>query len=118
MHIGTSYTFADVLPNSTLATSPVPPPEFMPPPLHPKGVELETRLLAEGVYALMSNTPFSDNAGFIVGRDAVLVIDAHFNGVMGQQIVDAVNNVTDLPIKYLLNTNAFGDHSFWQLCFS
>ena len=117
MHIGTSYTFADVLPNSTLAASPVPPPGFIPPPLHPKGVELETRLLAEGVYALMSNTPFSDNAGFIVGRDAVLVIDSHFNGVMGQQIVDAVNSVTDLPIKYLLNTNAFGDHVFGNYVF-
>jgi glyoxylase-like metal-dependent hydrolase (beta-lactamase superfamily II) len=101
-----------VQPNARLATPPSPPPGFIPPPLHPRGVQLETRQLSNGVYALMSNTPFADNAGFIVGEDAVLVIDSHFNGEMGQQIIDAVRAVTDLPIRYLLNTNAFGDHVF------
>ena len=65
----------------------------------------------------MSNTPFADNAGFIVGEDAVLVIDSHFNGKMGLQIIDAVRTVTDLPIRYLLNTNAFGDHVFGNYVF-
>ena len=101
-----------VLPNAQLATRPSPPPGFIPPPLNPKGIRLETRQLSDGVYALMSNTPFADNAGFIVGESAVLVIDSHFNGEMGQQIIDAVRAVTDLPIRYLLNTNAFGDHVF------
>ena len=102
----------DVLPNARLATPPSPPPGFIPPPLNPRGIELETRQLSDGAYARMSNTPFADNAGFIVGEDAVLVIDSHFNGEMGQQIIDAVRAVTDLPIRYLLNTNAFGDHVF------
>ena len=101
-----------VLPNAQLATRPSPPPGFIPPPLNPKGIRLETRQLSDGVYALMSNTPFADNAGFIVGESAVLVIDSHFNGEMGQQIIDAVRAVTNLPIRYLLNTNAFGDHVF------
>ena len=117
LQVGMSCTAAEVLPNSTLARSLVPPPGFVPPPLHPGGVELETRQLGKGIYALMSNTPFTDNAGFIVGRDAVLVIDAHFNGAMGQQIVDAVRRITDRPIKYLLNTNAFGDHVFGNYVF-
>ena len=101
-----------VLPNAQLATAPSPPPGFIPPPLNPRGAQLETRQLSDGVYALMSNTPFADNAGFVVGQDAVLVIDSHFNGEMGQQIIDAVRAVTELPIRYLLNTNAFGDHVF------
>jgi cyclase len=106
-----------VLPNAQLATPPSPPSGFVPPPLNPRGVQLETRQLSNGVYALMSNTPFADNAGFIVGEDAVLVIDSHFNGKMGLQIIDAVRTVTDLPIRYLLNTNAFGDHVFGNYVF-
>ncbi|NCF43629.1 MAG: MBL fold metallo-hydrolase [Proteobacteria bacterium] len=108
---------AQVLPNAQLAAPPSPPPGFIPPPLNPTGVQLQTQQLDEGVYALLSNTPFADNAGFIVGNDAVLVIDSHFNGIMGQQIIAAVRAVTDLPIRYLLNTNAFGDHVFGNYVF-
>ena len=93
------------------------PPWFIPPPLDPTGVELETKKLDEGVYALLSNTPFADNAGFIVGKDCVLVVDAHFNGEMGLQIIEAVKKVTNLPIKYLVNLNAFGDHVFGNYVF-
>ena len=111
------FAQAQVLPNSQLAEPPTAPPGFLPPPLNPTGVVLETRQLADGVYALMSNTPFTDNAGFVVGEDAVLVIDSHFNGGMAEQIIHAVSAVTDLPIRYLLNTNAFGDHVFGNFVF-
>jgi len=111
------HEVVNVLPNSQLDFPRSPPPGFVPPPLHPKGVVLETRKLGDGIYALMANTPFNDNAGFIVGKDAVLVIDSHFNGSMGLQIINAVKRVTDLPIKYLLNTNAFGDHVFGNYVF-
>ena len=111
------FANAQVLPNSQLAEPPTPPPGFLPPPLNPTGVVLETRQLADGVYALMSNTPFTDNAGFVVGKDAVLVIDSHFNGGMAEQIIQAVRAITDLPIRYLLNTNAFGDHVFGNFVF-
>ena len=113
----TSDSSFDVLPNSQLISPRPPPPGFVPPPLHPGRVVLETRRLSEGVYALMANTPFNDNAGFIVGTEAVLVIDSHFNGAMGLQIIEAVRRVTNLPIKYLLNTNAFGDHVFGNYVF-
>lgn len=94
-----------------------PPPGYLPPPLNPTGVTLETRKLSDGVYALVANTPFTDNAGFVVGTDAVLVIDSQFNGRMGRQVIDAVRRVTDRPITYLLNTNAFGDHVFGNYVF-
>jgi hypothetical protein len=71
-----------------------PPPGYLPPPLNPTGVVLETRRLGEGVYALLSNTPFADNAGFVVGAESVLVVDSGFNGRIGQQIIDAVKRVT------------------------
>ena len=90
---------------------------FIPPPLHPAGVELETRQLAPGVYALVSNKPPVDNSGFIVGERGVLVIDAHINGAMAQTIQDAVRRVTDKPILYLVNTNYHGDHTFGNYAF-
>ena len=94
-----------------------PPPGYLPPPLNPTGVVLETRRLSEGVYALLSNTPFADNAGFVVGAESVLVVDSGFNGRIGQQIIDAVKRVTGKPIRYLVNTNAFGDHIFGNYVF-
>ena len=96
---------------------PPPPPGYIPPPLNPNGVTLETRRLADGVYALVANTPFTDNSGFVVGSDAVLVVDSQFNGRMGRQVLDAVHQVTDKPIRYLVNTNAFGDHTFGNYVF-
>ena len=90
---------------------------FIPPPLHPAGVQLETRELAPGVYALLSGEPAVDNSGFVVGERGVLVIDAHINGTMARQIQAAVREVTDKPILYLVNTNHHGDHTFGNYAF-
>ncbi len=90
---------------------------FIPPPLHPEGIKLVTKPLGNNVYALLSNHPGVDNSGFIVGERAVLVIDAHINGDMAQQIQDAVGRVTRKPILYLVNTNYHGDHTFGNYAF-
>ena len=90
---------------------------FIPPPLHPEGVELQTKELSPGVYALLSGAPAVDNSGFVVGDRGVLVIDAHINGEMAGQIQDAVRAVTDKPILYLVNTNYHGDHTFGNYAF-
>ena len=90
---------------------------FIPPPIHPAGAELETKLLAPGVYGLLSTKPFVDNSGFIVGERGVLVIDAHINREMAGKIQAAVRHVTDKPILYLVNTNYHGDHTFGNYAF-
>ena len=94
-----------------------PPEGWVPPPIDPTGVQLETRNLGSGVFALMSPKPPVDNAGFVVGEHGVLVIDAHINGTMAQQIQAAVRKVTDKPILYLVNTNYHGDHTFGNNAF-
>ncbi len=91
--------------------------ELPPPPLNPAGIQLETNELASGVYALLSGHPVVDNSGFVVGQRGVLVIDAHINGAMARQIQDAVRQVTDKPILYLVNTNYHGDHTFGNYAF-
>ncbi|PPR20854.1 MAG: Metallo-beta-lactamase type 2 [Alphaproteobacteria bacterium MarineAlpha10_Bin2] len=87
------------------------------PPLHPGEAVLETRELAPGVYALVSNKPPIDNSGFVVGEKGVLVIDAHIDGAMARQIQARVREVTDKPILYLVNTNFHGDHTFGNYAF-
>ena len=71
------------------------PADFTLPMLAPAGVTLETRELAPGVYALLSNTGPIDNSGFVVGERGVLVVDAHINGAMARQIQAAVRAVTE-----------------------
>ena len=94
-----------------------PPQAFILPAIHPRDVKLQTKQLAPGVFALLSGTPAVDNSGFVVGRDGVLVIDAHINGAMARQIQAAVRRVTDKPILYLVNTNFHGDHTFGNYAF-
>ncbi|MEE9612879.1 MAG: MBL fold metallo-hydrolase, partial [Desulfatiglandales bacterium] len=90
---------------------------FIPPPLDPTGVQLDTKMLGAGVYALLSDKIPVDNNGFVVGERGALVIDAHINGTMARMIQDAVHQVTPKPILYLVNTNFHGDHTFGNYAF-
>lgn len=90
---------------------------FVAPPLNPTGVQLETKQLDSGVYALLASRPPVDNSGFVVGERGVLVIDAHINGAMAREIQAAVRRVTPKPILYLVNTNYHGDHTFGNYAF-
>ena len=103
------------LPNIVIAQSP--PEGFVPPALNPDGVTLSVKPLGNNVYALLSSKPPVDNAGFVVGNDGVLVIDAHINEKMAKQIIGAVRSVTDKPILYLVNTNGHADHTFGNYAF-
>jgi cyclase len=94
-----------------------PPSGWLPPPVNPTSVDLITRELSPGVYALLSTRPPVDNGGFIVGSRGVLVIDAHINATMANKILAAVRKVIDKPILYLVNTNAHGDHTFGNYAF-
>jgi len=85
--------------------------------LDPTGCELSVEELGPGVYALMSSLYNVDNAGFVVGEEAVLVIDAHISVPMGEQILARVREVTDKPIRYLVNGNYHGDHTFGNAAF-
>ncbi len=71
--------------------------------------------LDEGVYAFIAAGPSSAdglgaNSGFIVGGEAVLVVDSRFTYNHARQLRDEIRSVTDLPIKYLVNTHYHPDH--------
>jgi len=85
--------------------------------LDPTGCTLSIQEIGKGVYALLSSIPNVDNAGFVVGEKSVLVIDAHISIPMARQIQERVREVTDKPIRYLVNSNYHGDHTFGNCAF-
>jgi glyoxylase-like metal-dependent hydrolase (beta-lactamase superfamily II) len=63
--------------------------------------------LSRGVYMLYGR---GGNVGFLVGPDAVLVVDSQFKE-LAPGIVAQIQSVSDRPIKYLVNTHHHGDHT-------
>lgn len=85
---------------------------YVGPDLSPRGLVLEPHRLGDGVYALMANIPPRDNNGVIAGDRAALVVDAGINGAVARQIQGRVRELTDRPLRYLVNTTYHGDHTF------
>lgn len=84
-------------------------------------VVLESQQLAEGVFAVIpsgaaemaaAGLPIATSAGFVIGENGVLVVEAMLNERLTGQLLDLVAAETDLPIRYLVNTSFHGDHSY------
>ncbi|HLZ56686.1 MAG TPA: MBL fold metallo-hydrolase [Ktedonosporobacter sp.] len=93
------------------------PENYLGPDLNPEGLILKPQELAPGVYALMANIMPKDNNGVIIGEHGVLVIDAGVNGTISQQIQQHIRELTDKPLRYLVNTTYHGDHTFGNAAF-
>ncbi|WP_433352389.1 MBL fold metallo-hydrolase [Microtetraspora malaysiensis] len=87
------------------------------PNLSPSGLRLIPRTLADGVHALMANIPPKDNNGLITGRDAALVVDAGITPTVSEQILSLVSELTNRPVRFLVNTTYHGDHTFGNQAF-
>jgi cyclase len=64
--------------------------------------------ITERVYQLMGGR--GSNGGVIIGENAVLVVDSKMDEVSVNQSIEAISQMTDKPIKYLVNTHSDGDH--------
>ena len=73
----------------------------------------------QGRYELQSPENRGDmaNASFVIGDQAVAVIDSSGSAVVGRELLNAVRAQTDRPIAFVINTHMHPDHVFGNAAF-
>jgi len=73
----------------------------------PAPLPFELKEIGPGVYAAISP---ESNAGFIVGDDAVLVVDSFYRPSTARALLSEIRKITPKPVRYLVNTHYHADH--------
>lgn len=79
-------------------------------------IETETHRfeeIAPGVYfAVGTGSVFvQSNSMVVVNEDEIVVVDSHVTPAAGRALIDSIKTLSDLPIRYLINTHYHFDHA-------
>lgn len=80
--------------------------------------------IADNVYSYVGQKDaspahsFAANAGIVIGRDSVLVIDTLISAREGERFLADIRKVTSKPIKYVVNTHTHLDHALGNCVFA
>jgi glyoxylase-like metal-dependent hydrolase (beta-lactamase superfamily II) len=78
------------------------------PQVPPQTLPFELKVVGPGVYAAISNK--ESNAGFVIGDDAVLVVDSFFEPNTARALLGEIRKITPKPVRYVVNTHYHVDH--------
>ena len=70
----------------------------------------DVKQIGEGLYAYISDNDSSANSTFLIGNHGILVVDTGLNEQEGRKILEAIRNVSSLPVEYIVNTHYHPDH--------
>ena len=92
---------------------------------HVAAAPLQVNQVAPGVYVhIGQHKDVEDgydgdiaNIGFVIGTDAVAIIDTGGSYAVGMALKEALRNITQLPIRYVINTHVHPDHVFGNAAF-
>jgi cyclase len=98
--------------------SPAPPASVAPSPVPALSYRLDK--VAEGIYcAVASGVPYyMSNSVVIVGEDGVTVVDSGAGPSEARVLLAAIRTVSDLPVRYLIDTHFHFDHAFGNEAFA
>ncbi|MEO5341179.1 MAG: MBL fold metallo-hydrolase [Magnetococcus sp. MYC-9] len=84
----------------------------------------ELTRLTDNVYAYVGvkdaspSHSFAANAGIVIGRDGVLVVDTLISAKEGERFLADIRAVTNKPIRYVVNTHTHLDHALGNCVFA
>lgn len=64
--------------------------------------------ISENIYQILGGS--GANGGVIIGENGILVIDAKMDKESVEQSLEAIREISDKPLRYLVNTHSDGDH--------
>jgi glyoxylase-like metal-dependent hydrolase (beta-lactamase superfamily II) len=74
--------------------------------------------IADNVYSYVGTkkaspaNSFGANAGIIIGRDGIVVVDTLISAKEAARFIKDIRAVSDKPIRYVINTHSHLDHTF------
>jgi cyclase len=74
--------------------------------------------IGPGLYAYISDNDSSANSTFLVGHKSILVVDTGLNETEGRKLLQAIRDVSPLPVQYIVNTHYHPDHQGGNTAFN